>query len=77
MNLGRQNVAAGRDRCGELRMSENNVEKDYGPLDRVKDASGIYGLGFERESFLGFITPFIVVGALSLIGAAVIVFWLS
>jgi hypothetical protein len=58
-------------------MSDNNVEKDYGPLDRVKDASGIYGLGFERESFLGFITPFIAVGVLGVIGAIVIVFWLS
>jgi len=58
-------------------MSENNVEKDYGPIDRVKDASGIYGLGFERESFLGFITPFIAVGVLGVIGAVVIVFWLS
>jgi hypothetical protein len=57
-------------------MSENNVEKDYGPVDRIKDVSGIYGLGFERESFLGFALPWIFVAIVGGIGAAIILFWL-
>ena len=35
-------------------------------IDRIKELSGIYGLGFERESFLGVAIPtaiVIVVGA--------------
>ena len=27
----------------EAAMSENGVEKDFGPVDRFKEASGIYG----------------------------------
>lgn len=36
-------------------------------IDRIKELSGIYGLGFERESFLGIAIPVgivIVIGAL-------------
>ena len=57
-------------------MSENNVEKDYGPVDRMKDVSGIYGLGFEKESFMGFALPFVIVGAIGGLGALLILFWL-
>jgi hypothetical protein len=57
-------------------MSDNNVEKNYGPVDRIKDVSGIYGLGFEKESFMGFALPFIIVGAIGGIGALLILFWL-
>jgi hypothetical protein len=57
-------------------MSENSIEKDYGPVDRARDVSGLYGLGFERESFLGFMEPFLIVGAIGGIGALLIIFWL-
>jgi hypothetical protein len=59
----------------EAAMSENGVEKDFGPVDRFKEASGIYGLGFERESFLGFMLPFAFVVIVGGIGA-LIIFWL-
>jgi hypothetical protein len=57
-------------------MSDNRVEKDYGPIDRVKDTSGLYGLGFEKDSFMGFALPFVIVGAIGGIGALLILFWL-
>ena len=42
-------------------MSEERVEKDHGPIDQFKQVTGVYGLGFERESFLGFALPFAIV----------------
>jgi hypothetical protein len=42
-------------------MSEDRVEKDHGPFDQIKELTGVYGLGFERESFLGFALPFVIV----------------
>ncbi|HKG26103.1 MAG TPA: hypothetical protein VKB09_10675 [Thermomicrobiales bacterium] len=42
-------------------MSEENYEKDHGPIDEVRDRSGIYKLGFEKESFIGFSLPFVIV----------------
>lgn len=42
-------------------MDDNSVEKRRGPLDPLRETSGIYGLGFERESFLGFILPWVIV----------------
>jgi hypothetical protein len=60
----------------EALMSENGVEKDFGPIDRVKEVSGIYGLGFERESFLGFALPFAFVAIVGGLGALIILFWL-
>jgi hypothetical protein len=63
--------------CVGARMSENRVEKDYGPVDRAKDVSGIYGLGFEKESFMGFMLPFVIVGGIGGLGALLIIFWLS
>ena len=57
-------------------MSDNSVEKDYGPIDRVKDVSGIYGLGFERESFFGFMLPFAIVLVIGGLGGLLIWRWL-
>jgi hypothetical protein len=57
-------------------MSDNGVQKDYGPVDRIKDVSGIYGLGFEKESFMGFALPFVAVAVLSGLGALLILLWL-
>jgi hypothetical protein len=59
----------------EAGMSENGVEKDFGPVDRFKEVSGIYSLGFERESFFGFMLPFAIVAIVGGIGALVIL-WL-
>jgi hypothetical protein len=42
-------------------MSEGSFHKDHGPVDQARELSGIYKLGFERESFLGFALPFIIV----------------
>jgi hypothetical protein len=57
-------------------VTENGTKKQFGLIDRWKEASGIYGLGFERESFLGFMLPWvIVIGVGGLLGA-IIYFWL-
>jgi hypothetical protein len=42
-------------------MSEEQFEKDHGPIDEVRARTGIYKLGFEKESFLGFSLPFVIV----------------
>jgi hypothetical protein len=57
-------------------MSENRVEKDFGPVDRVKEVSGIYGLGFEKESFMGFALPFLFVAVIGGFGGLLIWKWL-
>ena len=38
-------------------MSDRMTKKDRGPVDEIKEKSGIYMLGFERESFLGLVLP--------------------
>jgi hypothetical protein len=57
-------------------MAENGTEKHFGPIDRVKEITGIYSLGFERESFLGFMLPWIIVIGVSVVLGAIIAFWL-
>jgi hypothetical protein len=57
-------------------MAENGTEKHFGPIDRVKEITGIYSLGFERESFIGFMLPWIIVIGISAVLGAVIAFWL-
>jgi hypothetical protein len=57
-------------------MSDNGYEKDYGPIDRIREASGIYELGFDEESMKGFLLPFIVVTAIGLPLGLLIYFWL-
>ena len=39
-----------------------------GLINRVKAMSGIYGLGFERESVAGMALPFIIVIGLGAVG---------
>jgi hypothetical protein len=60
----------------EATMSEHRVEKDYGPADRLRESSGIYGLGFRWESALGFLLPFIIVGAIGIPLGLLIWLWL-
>ena len=57
-------------------MSENRVEKDQGPIDKFKEVSGIYGLGFERESFMGLALPFLIVIVIGGFGGLLIWKWL-
>jgi hypothetical protein len=42
-------------------MSEGSFHKDRSPLDHARETSGIYKLGFEPESFIGFMAPFVIV----------------
>jgi hypothetical protein len=57
-------------------MSDNSVEKHHGPLDSIKEVTGIYGLGFESESFKGFMLPFIIVLVVGGLGGLLIWRWL-
>ena len=57
-------------------VAENGTRKQFGIIDRWKEASGIYGLGFERESFIGFMLPWIIVLGVGGLLAAIIYFWL-
>jgi hypothetical protein len=45
----------------EETMSQGSYQKDHGPIDEVRDRTGLYKLGFEKESFMGFSLPFIIV----------------
>jgi hypothetical protein len=47
-------------------MQDPRYEKEYGVTDLARDQVGIYGTGFERESLLGFLLPWIVVGAIGI-----------
>jgi hypothetical protein len=40
----------------------------FGMRDRVKSRIGVYGTGFNPESVIGLLLPFIVVGIMALIG---------
>ena len=41
------------------RVSANEPKKEFGPVDRWREASGLYKLGFDAESFKGFMLPFL------------------
>ena len=41
-------------------MSDAEVKKDFGPIDRWREASGLYKLGFNEWSFKGLMFPFMV-----------------
>ena len=56
----------------EEAMSQGSYQKDHGPIDQARELSGIYKLGFEKESFFGFALPFaIVIGVGGLLGAMI------
>ena len=42
-------------------MSDGSYQKDRGLVDQARETSGVYKLGFEKESFLGFALPFAIV----------------
>ncbi|CAN5664032.1 hypothetical protein BH24CHL4_BH24CHL4_15310 [soil metagenome] len=56
-------------------MSEQQFEKDFGPIDAARERTGIYGLGFDPASMIGFILPFALTGA-GIVGALLIYFYL-
>ena len=39
--------------------ADPNVKKDFGPIDKFREQSGLYKLGFSEESFKGFMFPFL------------------
>lgn len=41
-------------------MSETVPEKRFGPIDKWREASGLYKLGFDAESFKGLMFPFLL-----------------
>ena len=41
-------------------MSVNEPQKNFGPVDKWREASGLYKLGFDAESFKGFVLPFLM-----------------
>jgi hypothetical protein len=53
-------------------MSQGGYQKDHGPIDEVRDRTGLYMLGFEKESFLGLMLPFaIVIGVGGVLGVLI------
>jgi len=60
----------------EAGMSNESYRKRQGLIDRIKEATGIYRLGFERESFIGFILPWLIVLVIGGLGALLIWKWL-
>ncbi|MER3439044.1 MAG: hypothetical protein C4346_16455 [Chloroflexota bacterium] len=60
----------------EAGMTNESYRKRHGLIDRIKEATGIYGLGFERESFIGFILPWLIVLVIGGLGALLIWKWL-
>lgn len=49
-------------------MSQNPYQKDHGPIDQAREVSGIYHLGFEKDSFFGFMLPFVILGISAVLG---------
>lgn len=56
-------------------MSDSAPKKDFGPIDKWREMSGLYKLGFDMESVKGFGLPFIAM-AVPVILAVVIWKWL-
>jgi hypothetical protein len=57
-------------------MSDEGSRTDRGLADTGRQLTGLYRLGFDPESFIGFILPWLIVGAIGGIGALVILYWL-
>jgi hypothetical protein len=41
-------------------VSVNEPQKNFGPVDKWREASGLYKLGFDAESFKGLVLPFLI-----------------
>jgi hypothetical protein len=40
-------------------MSDTAPKKQFGPIDKWREASGLYKLGFDQESLKGIMFPFL------------------
>ncbi len=56
-------------------MSDDQFNKDFGPIDAARERTGIYGLGFDPAALKGFMLPFILTSA-GVVGALLIYFFL-
>ncbi len=56
-------------------MSESTPTKNFGPIDKWREMSGLYKLGFDPESFKGLMFPFMLTGIFVVLGAAIFI-WL-
>jgi hypothetical protein len=56
-------------------MTQERFPKEHGPIDEVRDRTGLYKLGFELSSFLGFSLPFVAFGG-AVILALILYYWL-
>ena len=45
----------------EWEVSDSAPKKQFGPVDKWREMSGLYKLGFDPESLKGFLFPFIAV----------------
>lgn len=36
-------------------------------MDRIRESTGIYGLGFRKESILGLLLPLVIVGGIGVL----------
>jgi hypothetical protein len=43
-------------------VSNSAPKKDFGPIDKWHEMSGLYKLGFDFESLKGFMLPFMAMG---------------
>ena len=55
---------------------QDRFQKDHGPIDEVRDRTGLYKLGFELPSFLGISLPFAIVIGLGGVLGLIIWQWL-
>jgi hypothetical protein len=42
-------------------MSARTPKKQFGPIDMIRGKTGLYRLGFDEESAIGLLLPFLVV----------------
>jgi hypothetical protein len=57
-------------------MSEEEYEKEFGPIDAARERTNTYGLGFDIASFLGFMLPTVIVVGVGAIGGWLIYHYL-
>ncbi|MDQ2683137.1 MAG: hypothetical protein M3Y37_06385 [Chloroflexota bacterium] len=52
-------------------MSDTAPKKQFGPVDKWREASGLYKLGFDPESVKGLMLPFIAMAVPALLAFAI------
>ena len=56
---------------GSTIVSESAPKKDFGPIDKWREMSGLYKFGFDFESFKGFALPFIAMAVPTILALAI------